>query len=153
MSAEAKFTILLVEDDENDSFLFQRALKRNQIDHPVQWMRDGLEALHYLRGEGQYADRNAFPFPKIIILDLKMPRLSGMELLRYLQEHPELRIIPTVVLSSSRLATDIEKAYSLGANTYFVKPADFDTLTRLTRTFVDYWTVGEKPERQVNQNP
>jgi CheY-like chemotaxis protein len=75
-----------------------------------------------------------------------MPRLSGLELLQHLHDNPDLKVIPTIVLSSSRLASDIERAYSLGANTYFVKPANFDKLAHMIKTFIEYWSMGEKPE-------
>jgi len=141
---DKNFTILLVEDDENDALLLQRALKKSGVPNLVKWVRDGLEAVEYLKGEGNTLDKNHRSSPKVIILDLKMPRMSGMELLKYLQDHPEMKVIPTVVLSSSRLAQDIESAYSFGAQTYFVKPTNFDTLTDLLKTFVEYWAKGEK---------
>ena len=141
---DKNFTILLVEDDENDALLLQRALKKSGVSNPVTWVRDGVEAVQCLQGEGNYLDRKHRSFPKVIILDLKMPRMSGMELLKFLQDHPEVKVIPTVVLSSSRLAHDIERAYSLGAQTYFVKPANFDSLIELLKTFVDYWARGER---------
>jgi CheY-like chemotaxis protein len=151
MFLDKHLTIMLVEDDENDSILLRRALTKNDISNPVQWMRDGLEALEHLQGHGKFADRNAYPFPHVVILDLKMPRLSGLELLAHLQDHPELKIIPTVVLSSSRLPADIETAYSLGANTYFVKPTDFNSLAKMVKTFIEYWSMGEKPEGKQNK--
>lgn len=141
---DKNFTILLVEDDENDALLLQRALKKSGVANLVKWVRDGLEAIEYLKGGRNSLDRKTDPSPKVIILDLKMPRMSGMELLKYLKDHPELKVTPTVVLSSSRLAQDIEASYSLGAQTYFVKPTNFDVLTDLLKTFVDYWGRGEK---------
>jgi CheY-like chemotaxis protein len=141
---DKNFIVLLVEDDENDALLLQRALKKSGITNPVKWLRDGMEAVQYLEGEGDYFDRKQCLFPKVIILDLKMPRMSGMELLRYLQDHPKVKVIPTIVLSSSRLAQDIEAAYSLGAQTYFVKPTDSEVLVKLLRSCVDYWEMGEK---------
>ena len=140
---DKNYTILLVEDDENDALLLQRALKKSGVANPVKWVRDGLEAVQHLETDGNYLDRK-HSFPKVIILDLKMPRMSGMELLKYIQEHPKVKVIPTVVLSSSRLAQDVESAYSFGAQTYFVKPANFDALIQLLKTFVDYWGMGEK---------
>ena len=141
---DKNFIVLLVEDDENDALLLQRALKKSGITNPVKWLRDGMEAVQYLEGEGDYFDRKQYLFPKVIILDLKMPRMSGMELLRYLQDHPKVKVIPTIVLSSSRLAQDIEAAYSLGAQTYFVKPTDSEVLVKLLRSCLDYWEMGEK---------
>ncbi|MBA4146717.1 MAG: response regulator [Verrucomicrobia bacterium] len=145
-SIEQHFTILLVEDEENDALLLKRALKKNHVFGPVQWMRDGMEAQEYLQGEGIYADRKKYPFPDVVILDLKMPRMTGLELLSWIKEHPYVRVIPTIVLSSSQLNADVEKAYSLGANTYMVKPSDFDTLANMIKAFHDYWSISIKPE-------
>lgn len=145
---DKNFIVLLVEDDENDALLLQRALKKNGITNPVRWLRDGLQAVQYLEGEGDYFDRKQYLFPKVIILDLKMPRMSGMELLGYLQSHPKVKVIPTIVLSSSRLVQDIEAAYSLGAQTYFVKPTDFEVLVKLLRSCMDYWEMGETLPKQ-----
>src|SRR5215510_7205705 len=101
MTLEAQaYTILLVEDDENDAFLFKRALKKCNIPNPVQWVKDGAEAIAYLTAEAAYGDRMAFPFPELIILDLKMPRMPGLDLLAWLRDHPELQVIPTIVMSS-----------------------------------------------------
>src|SRR5687768_15401153 len=107
---DKNYTILLVEDDENDALLLRRALKNSGVANPVKWLRNGWEAVQYLEGNGDYLDRKNDSTPKVIILDLKMPRMSGMELLKYLQDHPKVKVIPTVVLSSSRLPEDIEMA-------------------------------------------
>lgn len=148
MSApEDNFTILLVEDEENDGLLFLRALKKSGIANPIHWLKDGLEAMHYLQGEGKYADRQKYPLPGVVILDLKMPRLSGLELLAWIREHKR-RIIPTIVMSSSRLESDIEQAYELGANTYMVKPADFDGLLEMVKLIREYWRVSTKPQKE-----
>src|SRR5579864_8664401 len=85
---DSKYTILLVEDEENDATLLKMAFKRNNIPNPVQWVQDGLEAIAYLNGEGAYVDRARYPFPEVLILDLKMPRMSGLELLTWIREHP-----------------------------------------------------------------
>src|SRR5215469_16308856 len=120
------YTILLVEDEENDATLVKMAFNRNNLQNPVQWVQDGLEAIAYLNGEGVYADRAKYPFPEVLILDLKMPRMSGLELLSWIREHPEYRVIPRIIMTSSRLERDIESAYTLGANTYMVKPSSFE---------------------------
>jgi CheY-like chemotaxis protein len=141
----SNYTILLVEDEENDATLMQRALLKNDIRNPVQWVRDGIEAISYLNGEGEFADRQKHPFPEVLILDLKMPRMGGLELLAWIREHPEFRVIPTLVLSSSRQDPDIEKAYNLGANTYLIKPSSFDELAKLVKLAHDYWAASIKP--------
>ena len=108
-------TILILEDDPNDVVLIKRALKKNNILNPLQIMGDGVEGIDYLSGKGEYGDRIRFPFPRFIIMDLKMPRMGGLEVLQWLQDHPECQVIPTLVLSSSKLPTDIVRAYKLGA--------------------------------------
>ena len=143
---DADYTILLVEDDENDAMLLRMAFERNDIANPVQWARDGLEAVAYLNGEGMYADREKYPFPEVLLVDLKMPRMTGLELLAWINEHPEFRIIPTIVMTSSRQELDIEKAYHLGANTYLTKPIAFDDLAKMVKLTHEYWAMSAKPK-------
>lgn len=140
------YTILIVEDDPNDLLFLQRALKKNGITNPVCTLPDGEEATAYLSGIGKYADRHQFPFPRVIILDLKMPRKSGLEVLEWLKEHPQYRVIPTIVLTSSKLNEDVARAYGLGANSYMVKPSSFDDLKHLIKMAYDYWSLCLKPE-------
>lgn len=148
---ESNYTILLVEDDENDATLMKMAFEKNKILNPVQWVRDGLEAVAYLNGEGEYADRAKFPFPEVLLLDLKMPRMTGMELLAWIGEHPDFRIIPTIIMTSSRQEIDVEKAYSLGANTYMTKPCSFDELARMVQLTHEYWAVSAKPKTKLRK--
>ena len=143
---DSSYTILLVEDDENDAMLVQMAFKKNNILNPVQWAKDGLEAISYLNGEGSFADRRLYPFPEVLILDLKMPRMTGLELLAWLRDHTEYRVIPTIILTSSQLDTDIEKAYGLGANTYMIKPASLEDLAKMVKAVHDYWALSVKPK-------
>ena len=144
--ADSNYTILLVEDDENDATLMKMAFEKNKILNPVQWVRDGLEAVAYLNGDGDYADRSKYPFPEVLLLDLKMPRMTGMELLAWIAEHPEFKIIPTIIMTSSRQELDIEKAYNLGANTYMTKPCSFDELAEMVKLTHDYWAISAKPK-------
>ncbi len=139
------YTILLVEDDPNDVVLLQRALRKNQIDNPVVALPDGDEAIAYLSGDGKYSDRQVHPFPKVIMLDLKMPRRGGLEVLEWLREHPQYKVIPTIVLTSSKINEDVMKAYGLGANSYMVKPANFEELQRMIKTAHEYWSFCLKP--------
>src|SRR6185312_14871106 len=127
---DSNYTILLVEDDENDAMLMKMAFEKNQILNPVQWVRDGLDAVAYSNGDEQFADRAKYPFPEVLLLDLKMPRMTGMELLAWIAEHPDFKIIPTIIMTSSRQEPDIEKAYKLGANTYMTKPCSLDELAQ-----------------------
>jgi CheY-like chemotaxis protein len=151
--ADSNYTILLVEDDENDATLVQLAFQKNNIRNRVKWAKNGLEAVAYLNGDGEYADRQAFPFPEVLIIDLKMPRMSGLELLTWLREHPDYRVIPTIIMTASRLDADIEKAYSLGANTYMVKPASLDELARMVKVTHEYWSLSVKPKNKWKSGP
>ena len=100
----------------------------------MRWVKDGLAALHYLQGEEEYV-----PTPELIVLDLRMPRMSGMELLAWLHDRPSLRNIPTIVMSSSSSSADIRQAYALGAHTYTVKPSDFGSLVKLVQAAYATW--------------
>ncbi len=139
-----QFTILLVEDEESDVLLIQRAFRKH-IEGQLYVTGNGEEAIEYLSGKGKYSDRKKFPFPDLVISDLKMPKLSGFELLAWIQEHRELRAIPTIVLSSSKLDRDVLRAYELGAKTYMVKPSDFHTLAEMVKVIRDYWAASAKP--------
>lgn len=140
-----RLIILLVEDDANDSFLLQRAFKRNGIDLPVHVCRDGEDAMEYLRAEKQYSDRDKFPFPRVLITDLKMPKCSGFDLLAWLQAHPECNLIPKIVLSASAEEKDVIRAYRLGANCYFRKPSSLDELTELIKVASRFWNTAVLP--------
>lgn len=134
------FTVLLVEDDLNDIFLVKRAFKMAQIRNPLQVVTDGQEAIHYLRGEGKYADRATYPLPKLIVMDIKMPRRSGFEVLEAVKgDGKPLRRIPIVIVSSSDNPADINRAYELGANAYMVKPVDFRAVEHLFSSITHYW--------------
>jgi len=139
--------ILLVEDDANDVILIRRAFAKAEIKNPVYTVEDGDAAVAYLAGEGAYADRDDHPLPGVVLLDLKLPRRSGLEVLEWVRQSPTLRRLPIVVLTSSRESADVNRAYDLGANSYLVKPVGFDALTDLVRILQGYW-VGwnEKPE-------
>ena len=127
-------TILVIDDDPNDQFFIKRELTKLGPHVSVAFANDGEEALAYLKGESKFSDRNAFPLPSIMFLDLKMPRLSGFEVLQWLKSDPTFKSTPTIVLSSSDLQSDIDKAYQLGANAYLVKPADVEDFRRVFAT-------------------
>ena len=133
------FTILLIEDDPNDRLLVQRAFRRAGLPKP-QTLGDGEQAVAYLSGTGDFSNRSQHPLPTLILLDLKMPRMDGFELLRWLRAHPDgLRHLPVVVLTSSAETPDIRRAYEVGANSYLVKPPTFDALQELVRVVSLYW--------------
>ncbi len=138
--------ILLAEDDENDLFFMQRAFNQSQIANPLHHVKDGEDAIAYLKGEGEFADRTRFPLPYLILLDLKMPRKNGFEVIQWIREQPGLKRFPIVVLTSSKEDPDINRAYELGANTYLVKPVKFEGLVEMMKTLKLYWLIlAEKP--------
>lgn len=145
-----ELSILLVEDDSNDVLLMKRALEKNGLHSPLHVVGDGEEALHYLQHTGPFVDLLSHPFPDVILMDLKLPRINGLEVLHWLHEHPECPAVPTIVFSASRIDSDVKEAYRLGANTYFVKPANFDELLELVRLMHEYWRRAERPTVAAN---
>jgi CheY-like chemotaxis protein len=132
--------ILLVEDDPNDVLLIQRAFQKAGLNNSLKVVRNGEEALEYLSGEDAYADRERFPLPFLVLLDLKMPGTDGFEVLAWARSIPNLKRLLVVVLTSSNLQADVDKAYELGANSYLVKPVEFDDMVNLIQRFEAYWT-------------
>ncbi len=138
--------ILLVEDDPNDVILIRRAFDKARIANPIQLVRDGEEAIAYLAGTPPYDDRRRYPLPMLLLLDLKMPRKSGFEVLAWLRQQPHLRRLPVVVLTSSKDTPDIDRAYDLGANSYLVKPVAFEALIDMVKILGLYWLIyNQKP--------
>lgn len=150
MEWKPELVILVAEDDPNDVLLLERAFKKVGIGMPSYICRDGGEAMAYLKGEGKFSDRGKHPFPRVLITDLKMPRCSGMDLLRWLQEHPECNMIPKIVLSASAQPADVKLAYQLGTNCYFQKPGTSDELVELVRLAQTFWTRAQLPELPKN---
>ena len=141
MTHPKEYPILLVEDSEDDQLLIRRAFAKAKLANPLHVVDDGDKAVAYLAGEGPYADRAAHPLPTIILLDLKLPRRSGHEVLEWLRARPDLRRIPVVILTSSTESADVRRAYDLGANSYLVKPVAFEGLMEMVRTVGVYWMV------------
>jgi len=142
--------ILLAEDNANDVFLVQRALKENQTRNPLRVVSDGEQAIHYLAGEGPYADRDAHPFPALFLLDLKMPRKDGLAVLQWLHEHRAIvERLPVVVFSSMELPDETQKAYAMDIQACIVKPLGYPELRERLRILKEYWldyeAVGGKP--------
>src|SRR5437879_5785292 len=131
--------ILLVEDRDDDVYLVRRALDRAKVPNPFFVVRDGEEAVGYLEGTGKYHNRDEYPVPDIVLLDLKLPRMDGYEVLRYIRSKPELRSLRIIVLTSSEDLADVNKAYDLGANSFLVKPLEFDNYTAMMRTLSSFW--------------
>ena len=137
--------ILLVEDNMNDAELTIRALKKNNISNHIIHLKDGSEALAFLFGTGEYEGRNINNKPKVILLDLKMPKVSGLEVLEKIRVNELTKKIPVVVLSSSKEDPDIEKSYLLGVNSYIVKPVDFDSFSKVITDLGIYWILHNHP--------
>jgi CheY-like chemotaxis protein len=142
---EATDTILLVEDEEHDVEFLQRAFRKCGIPNPVRVVSNGEEAMAYLGGTGVFADRTAFPFPRVLVTDLKMPQMGGLELLRWVHANPKYRVVPTIVLTSSTNQADIAAAFEHGAAGYFVKPVAFEQLERIARVIWEYWRLSLVP--------
>jgi two-component system response regulator len=133
--------ILLVEDSEDDAELTMRAIRNNKIANRIELARDGVEALAYLEG-----DR---PLPRLVLLDLKLPRMNGLDVLRRIRSNPKTRVLPIVVLTSSREEPDIAAAYELGVNSYIVKPVEFDDFVKAVTEAGLYWLLLNEPPRST----
>lgn len=138
-------SILLSEDEETEVMLFELALRRGGLSYPLIITRDGQEAVEYLSGSGRYSDRTLHPLPSLIVLDLKMPRMTGFDVLAWLGSQTALQQIPAVVLSSSSYPQDVQQAQRLGARDYFVKPHSLAELVQLLQTATKRWLVGPDP--------
>lgn len=137
--------ILLVEDNPDDEALTIRALKKNNILNSVLVAHDGAEALDYLFGSGIFADRDTRVTPEIILLDLKLPKVDGLEVLRRLRADERTRVIPVVILTSSKEERDLIESYRLGANSYVVKPVEFSQFSEAVRQLGLYWLLLNEP--------
>ena len=135
-------TILLVEDDENDAFIMRRVLQKSGIQAQLKIVSDGIDALNYLRGLGEYSDREKHPDPYLTLLDLNIPYVHGLEVLRQIQHEKPRRIV--VVLTSSAAESDIEAAYDYGANSYLLKPSSLDDRRQLVKDLETYWLFRNK---------
>jgi CheY-like chemotaxis protein len=138
MSSE-KEVILLADDDENDIALFERAFQQADIKNPLHIVRDGEEAIAYLAGKGKFADRIRFPLPTLLLLDLKMPRKNGFEVLQWVRQHPTLKALRVLVLTVSSDIRDVNRAYQLGANSFIVKSLDIQTFLELVSQIKHCW--------------
>src|SRR5829696_4347802 len=138
------FPVLLVEDSPDDVWLVKRAFASAGLKHPLFAVEDGGQAIEYLCGKGQYADRKAFPLPNLVLADLKMPGVDGFQLIKWMRDDTHARMIPVIVMSSSALAQDVNRAYELGANAYMVKPANYQALENLIATIARFWDAGQQ---------
>jgi CheY-like chemotaxis protein len=132
-------TILIVDDDENDIFFVKRAFTEINVHCTFQVLKNGQEVIDYLNGEEQYADRDEYPMPMMILMDLKMPVMDGFEVLSWIRSRPGIKVIPTIIFSSSDLPLDITRAYELGANSFMTKSVTYDGLLLKLQTLSQYW--------------
>jgi CheY-like chemotaxis protein len=131
--------ILYVEDDENDLILMRQAWAKAGVLNPLKVVTDGEQAVKYLSGEGKYADRGEYPVPILVLLDLKLPKLSGLDVLKWIRAEPSVQTVPVIMFSSSTRPEDIRTAYARGANSYLTKPSDHEGLTKMVTSLKDYW--------------
>ena len=144
---QEKHDIILVEDNPNDAELMVRSLKKNHLANKFIILEDGEQALDYLFCRGQYAERDSDELPKVIFLDLKLPKVHGLEVLKEVKSNDKTKKIPIVIVTSSKEDPDIKAAYSLGANSYVVKPVDFDQFKETINQLGLYWLVINEKQR------
>jgi two-component system response regulator len=145
MNQEDVVEVLLVEDNARDAELTIRALKKHNLANQLVHVEDGAEALDFLFGRGQYEGRHADRSPKVVLLDLKLPKVNGLEVLRIMKEDERLRTIPVVIVTSSAEDPDMQAAYNLGANSYVVKPVQFDAFMEAMSKLGVYWLMLNHP--------
>lgn len=142
-------TILQVEDDPNDVLFLQKAMLKAGATNPIQIATDGQQAIDYLSGAGRFADREKFPFPCLVLLDLKLPYVMGLDVLRWIRQQPR-GAIPVVMLSASGEETDISTAYRLGANAFLTKPSDTGTLVEMVKAIKDFWLIHNRLPKEAS---
>jgi two-component system response regulator len=147
MTKQKTIEILLVEDNPNDAELTMRALRTHNVSNHIEWLHDGAEALDFIFATGAYAGRNTDHKPRLILLDLKMPKVDGLEVLRRIKDDPRTKTIPVVMMTSSREERDIVESYQLGVNSYVVKPVDFEQFTSAVRDLGLYWLILNQPPK------
>lgn len=137
--------ILIVEDNPNDAHLAIRSLKQNRLTNTIVHLSDGPAALDYLFAEGEYSGRDPLDLPKVVLLDLKLPKLDGLQVLARIRMNPRTKVLPVVILTSSQEERDLIESYKLGANSYIVKPVEFDNFTKAVQEVGLYWLLLNKP--------
>jgi|SRR5579884_2696782 len=145
----SKNLIVAAEDEPVDAMMLERAFRKAGLSQKLLILPDGDALFDYLSGQGNYSDREQHPLPILLLLDLKLPRRSGLEVLEWLRQQPGLKRLPVVVLTSSRESKDVTRAYDLGANSYLVKPVEFEALLQMMKAVGLYWLVmNEKPQME-----
>jgi CheY-like chemotaxis protein len=139
------FVVLLAEDDEHDVVATRRAWKKHNIANPLYIVSDGEECLDFLHRRGQYGEPGSAPRPGILLLDIKMPKMDGLTVLKHIRENEELRHLPVIILTTSKAEEDRLKGYNLGVNAYIVKPVGFENFSEAVRTINLFWQLVELP--------
>ncbi|MEA3195462.1 MAG: hypothetical protein QOD26_3795 [Betaproteobacteria bacterium] len=147
MTEAGQVEILLVEDNPADAEMTLRALRRNNLANKVYWVKDGEQALEFLFRTGAYADRDPVVVPKLVMLDIKMPKVDGIEVLRRIKANEETRTIPVVVMTSSNEERDVVESYRLGVNSYIVKPVQFESFLETVAKIGLYWVITNRVPR------
>ena len=147
MSINNEVEILLVEDNQTDAELTIRALKKRNLANSLEWVRDGAEALEFIFATGKYADRDLNNIPKVILLDLRLPKVDGLEVLQKIKSDERTKTIPVVILTSSKEERDIKESYKLGVNSFISKPVEFDNFSETVAKLGFYWMLLNKPPK------
>ena len=142
--------ILIVEDNPNDAQLTMRSLKKNNLANKIMHVSDGQAAVDYLFGEGEYQGRNVLDQPKVVLLDLKLPKLNGLQVLARIRGDARTKMLPVVILTSSQQESDLIESYKLGANSYIVKPVEFENFAKSVQEVGLYWLLLNKPATPKN---
>jgi CheY-like chemotaxis protein len=145
--------ILVAEDRDEDLFMLQRAFSQLGVDTPVQYLRNGEEAIAYLKGQGRFANRDEFPMPTVLLLDLKMPRKNGFEVLEWIQQQPSLNELRTIVLTTSEDVYEVSRAYQLGAASFLTKPLNFNEFKDTIQMVHNYWMMLNRPPNLQRPQP
>ena len=146
-------TILVVDDSEDDIVLLQHVFNMARVANPVIVLRDGEAALAYLKGEAEFADRVKYPVPAVVMLDLKMPRIDGFEVLQWIKNQPHLKQMLVIVLSVVQDVRQINRAYELGAKSFLTKPCGAEDFSNLMKTYQGYWALADSQENVTTRSP
>ena len=137
--------VVMIDDAPEDILLVRKAFEHSEVGLGFHGLAGVREGIAYLAGEGEFADRRKHPFPNVVLCDIKMPGMDGFDFLKWLRHHPECRVIPTIMFSSSYLESDVQRAYTLGCNAFVAKPPGFRDLVKLMRRIQDFWSACEVP--------